>query len=53
MTGYYVEHRTTGREVYYVIADSPEEAAESWMDGELVVSEVIDSEHYSVREEQS
>lgn len=46
-----VERRTTGREVYLVSAETAEEAAENWMDGELIVSEVTDSEHYSVEEE--
>lgn len=51
MTAYEVEMRTTGREVYYVEADSAAEAKENWMNGELIVSEVIDSEFYDVSEE--
>lgn len=49
MPTYAVERRTTGREVYYVDADTEEEAVENWMDGELLVAEVTDSEPYSVR----
>ena len=48
---YRVERRTTGREVYLVDAETAEEAAENWADGELWVSEVVDSEPYSVEEE--
>jgi hypothetical protein len=48
-----VERRTTGREVYLVSGESAEEAAENWMDGELIVSEVMDSGPYSVQEERA
>lgn len=53
LKGYYVERKTTGREVYYILATSAEEATENWMDGELVISEVVDSEHYSTNEEEA
>lgn len=48
MSWYHVERKTTGREVYLVEASSPEEAEDIWFDGELCVSEVIDSEPYKV-----
>lgn len=46
---YRVERRTEGREVYLVDADSPEEAQEKWIDGYLLVSEVLSSDPYSAR----
>lgn len=49
---YRVEMRTEGREVYLVEASSAEEAKDSWMDGELIVSEVLSSDFYSVEEEE-
>lgn len=38
------------REVYYVTADSPEEARERWSDEEPTISEAWDGEVVSVRE---
>lgn len=37
---YTVEVRGVAREVYYVEADSEEEAMENWATGDLVLSEV-------------
>jgi hypothetical protein len=45
---YRVERRTEGREVYLVDADSPEEAEAKWFEGDLLASEVLSSEAYSV-----
>jgi len=52
MATYEVEVRTTGREIYVVEADSEEEAWDSWADGFLAISEVIDAEVYNVTEEE-
>jgi hypothetical protein len=40
MALYQVAVPTEGFEIYVVEADSPEEARESWFDGECVTSEV-------------
>ena len=53
MTGYLVEMRTTMREVYYVEANSAEEAKRDWADGEVQIQEAIDSEFYDIREEEA
>lgn len=49
MPTYRVERAVEGREVYIVDAESPEEAEENWIEGELLVSEVLSSEPYSVK----
>lgn len=48
MPTYRVERHTEGREVYIVEASSPDEAEKNWMNGELLISEVLGSEPYSV-----
>lgn len=48
---YLVEMHGDVREVYAVQASSPEEAQARWMDGDLVVSETMGTEFYSVRED--
>ena len=45
---YLVEMQGEVREVYAVEADSPEDAAERWMDGYLFVSESMGTEVFSV-----
>lgn len=50
MTMYLVEMKNSGREVYLVEADSPEQAAEEWWQGSLETSEVYDSEVVGVKE---
>lgn len=52
MTFFKVEVRTTGREVYSVEADSADEAEETWFDGSLVDSEVLDYEVDEIWEEE-
>ena len=51
MAEYLVEMRGESREVYLVIADSPEQAALKWSDGALVLQEPMGFELYSVEEE--
>lgn len=51
MTQYAVEMRGESREVYIVEADSPEGAAENWMNGDLYISEVYGGDVVSVTEE--
>jgi hypothetical protein len=51
MTGYLVTLTGESREVYYVEADSPEEARERWNEGDLVVQESSSMEVDSVRED--
>lgn len=53
MPTYRIETETTGREVYLVDADSPEEAQQDWSGGSLLVSEVMSSEVSSVQVEES
>lgn len=50
MTEYRVELRGESREVYYVEADSPEEAAEIWHTGTLDISECYGMEVERVEE---
>ena len=49
MATYRVERVGSVREVYLVEAESPEDAERNWVDGELICSEVGDTEPYSVR----
>lgn len=51
MTTFRVETATTGREVYLVDAETPEEAKQNWAEGSLLVSEVMSSEVETVTEE--
>jgi hypothetical protein len=51
VTGYLVELRGESREVYYVEADSAEEARKNWMHGSLQVSEAYGMEVESIRED--
>lgn len=52
MTEYAVYVETKGREIYYVKANSAEEAEEIWSDYEPTVSEVRDAWVYDVEEAQ-
>jgi hypothetical protein len=50
MSLYRVELRGESREVYYVDADSPEDASENWHTGQLDISECYGMEVESVEE---
>lgn len=52
MTGYLVEMRGEVREVYYVEADTEEEAIANWFEGQLFMSETMGVDFYSCREEE-
>jgi hypothetical protein len=52
MSLYKVEMRGESREVYYVDADSPEDAAENWHTGQLDVTECYGMEVYTVQQEE-
>jgi hypothetical protein len=52
MATYRVEMSTTGREVWLVDADSPDEARENWAAGSLLNTEVLSSEIESVHVEE-
>jgi hypothetical protein len=51
MPGYAVELIGVAREVYYVEADSEDQARERWHEGILEISETSSMEVVSVREE--
>lgn len=51
MKDYIVERRETQRVLYLVSAPDEETAIENWLDGEVVVSEALESEYHSVWEE--
>lgn len=52
MTVYRVELRGDVRELYVVIADSPEDARRRWQEGDLYLSEASSMEVYAVEEDQ-
>lgn len=49
MGTYRVEVKTSGREVYLVEAESRAAAMDRWVDGDPIVSEVLDAEVVNVR----
>jgi hypothetical protein len=51
MKTYLVEMHGESREVYYVQAETEEDARENWMEGDLMVQESSSMEIYSVRED--
>jgi hypothetical protein len=51
MTTYRVELRGDVREVYTIEADSPEDAAARWQEGDLYLSEASGMEVHSVTED--
>lgn len=49
MGTYLVEVAVSGRELWHVDADSPEDARKNWSDGAIAVSEILDAEVVSVK----